>query len=226
MKQLLRVAARLYPRPWRDRYGREFDALIDDLTPRWEDFFNIIVGALVMQISRLAFVPVTIALVGAIVGAAISLTMPPVYASSSQVLVHVPDAALDDRERSHRIRTALVAALHQTALDKRAIAVTLRGDRDSSPVLLEVSASADSARSAKEATEKALASIVNPKGAGSADSALNRAVHFRVLGAPNLPKTGQRDTMRNSAIGGGLGFAVGAVVALSVRRRRRAGEQD
>src|SRR3974377_19659 len=33
MKRLLRAAARLYPRAWRERHGEEFDALIDDLTP-------------------------------------------------------------------------------------------------------------------------------------------------------------------------------------------------
>ena len=31
MKWLLRAAARFYPRAWRDRYGEEFDVLIDDL---------------------------------------------------------------------------------------------------------------------------------------------------------------------------------------------------
>ena len=59
MKLLLRAAARLYPRAWRDRYGEEFDALIDDLTPRWRHVFNIVVGALIMQISRFALIPAT-----------------------------------------------------------------------------------------------------------------------------------------------------------------------
>ena len=30
MKQLIRFAAKLYPRSWRERYGAEFEALLDD----------------------------------------------------------------------------------------------------------------------------------------------------------------------------------------------------
>ena len=133
MKPLLRAAACLYPRAWRDRYAREFDALIDDLTPRWRDLFNIVVGALIMQISRLALVPVALAVSGAIGGAAISLAMPPVYASSSLVLVQAPDTAADAGARGQRIRTSIEAALQRTAFDKKAISVTLRGEPGATP---------------------------------------------------------------------------------------------
>ena len=161
MKLLLRAAARLYPRAWRNRYGAEFDALIDELTPRWRDLFNVVVGALTMQISRLALFPVATAIAGAIAGVAVSLAMPPVYASSSWVLVQAPGTAADAGGRGQRIRTAIEAALQQTAFDKNAITVTLRGEPGQDPVLLELSASAASAPAAQQAAGKATGSLID-----------------------------------------------------------------
>jgi len=43
-------AARLYPAPWRQRYGAEFAALLEDSHPGWRDFFDILRGALLMRL--------------------------------------------------------------------------------------------------------------------------------------------------------------------------------
>ena len=162
MRRLLRAAARLYPRAWRDRYGEEFDALIDDVTPRWRDVVSIVTGALIMQITRLASVPVALAVAGAVVGATVSLAMPPVYASSTHVLIQVPPGAADEAgARAERIRTAIDAALQVTAFDKSAIAVDLRGEPGREPVLMEVSASAASATAAQLAAVKAVGSLID-----------------------------------------------------------------
>jgi hypothetical protein len=221
MKRLLRAAARLYPRVWRDRYGEEFDALLDDVTPRGRDVLNIVVGALIMQISRLALVPVAMAVAGAIAGAALSLAMPPAFASSSYVLVGVPGTAADAGERGQRIRTAIEAALQVTAFDKKVIAVTRRGEPGREPVLLEVSASADSAQAAQQAAAKAVGSVIAANAVGD-HRERNPGVQFRIVQPPDLPTTAERDTTRNSAVGSALGLLVGAVVALVAHRRRRA----
>lgn len=42
MKVLLRWAARMYPAAWRERYGVEFDALIDDMSPSFADLCNVV----------------------------------------------------------------------------------------------------------------------------------------------------------------------------------------
>ena len=207
--------------PGADRYGEEFDALLDDLTPRWRDVFNIIVGALNMQISRLAVVPFAVAIGGAIVGAVVSLAMPPVYASSSWVLVQVPGEAAAADERGQRIRTAIEAALQETAFDRKTIAVTLRGEPGRDPVLLEVSGSAGSAQAAQQAAAKAIGSIIDANLVASERLAKNPNVQFRVVQPPNLPSTVKRDTARNSAVGGGLGLVGGAMVAYVGHRRRR-----
>jgi len=42
MKILLRCAARLYPARWRNRYGAEFDALIDDISASPADLWDVL----------------------------------------------------------------------------------------------------------------------------------------------------------------------------------------
>ncbi|HKE25197.1 MAG TPA: hypothetical protein VKB88_22710 [Bryobacteraceae bacterium] len=47
----IRWAARLYPARWRERYGAEFSALLDDMRPGWRDFFDVLGGAILMQLN-------------------------------------------------------------------------------------------------------------------------------------------------------------------------------
>ncbi len=216
MKRLLRVAARLYPPAWRVRYGEEFDALIDEMRPRWRDVVNTAVGALIMQISRLTLIPVATAIIGAVVGAAISLAMPPSYASSSWVLVQSVGTSADVDQR---IRSVINAALDEPALDRKAIALKLHGTPELAPVLLEVSVSADSARAAQQATERAMGRIIEANFVAAQRERIS-GVQFRAVQPPNLPPTGTRDTARNSAVGGGLGFLAGAAIAFGSHRRR------
>jgi hypothetical protein len=42
MRTLIRWAARLYPARWRNRYGAEFDALLDDISPSFGDLCNVL----------------------------------------------------------------------------------------------------------------------------------------------------------------------------------------
>jgi hypothetical protein len=83
MRRLLKLLARLYPSTWRNRYAAEYEALLDDATPRPQDTFNVLWGAIKMQLTSRSFIrivlPCTIA--GALIAAAISFTMPPRYVS-------------------------------------------------------------------------------------------------------------------------------------------------
>ena len=49
MKRLAAGLARLYPRQWRVRYGKEFGALLEDANLTWRDLLDVIIGALRMQ---------------------------------------------------------------------------------------------------------------------------------------------------------------------------------
>jgi len=46
MKPLARWLARLYPRPWQARYGKEFDQLLEETKLTWRDLFDIAVSVL------------------------------------------------------------------------------------------------------------------------------------------------------------------------------------
>jgi Gram-negative bacterial TonB protein C-terminal len=46
VRTLLRWAARLYPESWRERYGAEFDALLEDVSPSFGDVCDVLGGAL------------------------------------------------------------------------------------------------------------------------------------------------------------------------------------
>lgn len=71
MKRLARFFARLYPAPWRARYGDEFDALLDDSKPGVREAFDISMGAITTQVTNWSFGRIT--LVGFLAGAACAL---------------------------------------------------------------------------------------------------------------------------------------------------------
>ena len=82
----MRLAAKLYPRAWRERYSDEFDALLEDYRPSWRELGDVMRGALKMQI-KMSRVYLTIvaaaAVAGAIVAGAAVFTAPRTYVSSA-----------------------------------------------------------------------------------------------------------------------------------------------
>ena len=50
MRPWLRWSAYLYPRAWRERYGEEFEALLEQVDAGWGPFADVVRGALSMQI--------------------------------------------------------------------------------------------------------------------------------------------------------------------------------
>ena len=96
MRRWLKLAARLYPRAWRERYGEEFDAVLQDYQPGWREFANVIAGALSMQITSGVLYWKTLAAVGAagaLLAASAALMAPRKYVSS--VLVQLPPRDLE-----------------------------------------------------------------------------------------------------------------------------------
>jgi len=52
MNYLIRIAAKMYPEAWRNRYGEEFEALLDDTGVNWRIAFDVLTGAALMQVQR------------------------------------------------------------------------------------------------------------------------------------------------------------------------------
>lgn len=130
MKRFLKLLARLYPAPWRSRYGVEFEALLEDRTPQARDAFDVFLGALKMQMTTWPFARITFACsaIGLIAALAISFAVPRHYISQTQILVGpgldaagrpVGTAAQDD------IRGALIG-MSQGALSSDSLASVIQ----------------------------------------------------------------------------------------------------
>jgi LPS O-antigen subunit length determinant protein (WzzB/FepE family) len=129
MRQLIRWIARLYPAGWRERYAAEFDALIEDMRPKWRDLFNVLLGALRMQMAtrnHWKFVAFA-GLAGALVAGVYALTIQDRYVSTAVVRFTFAGLADGDRqatldrlarmEREVLSRKSLAELMAQPALD-------------------------------------------------------------------------------------------------------------
>ena len=85
MRRILKFLARLYPSDWRTRYGVEYEALLEDRTPRVGDVFDVFWGALKMQMTAWSFVRIVLpcCVAGVIVAVAVSLAIPAHYVSQT-----------------------------------------------------------------------------------------------------------------------------------------------
>ena len=95
MRGLIRFLSRLYPTAWRERYGAEFAALLEDVEPDWRTPLDIVKGALEMRMGtwNLATISATTGLIGALVALGVSFVMPLRYASVAVVRISSLPAA-------------------------------------------------------------------------------------------------------------------------------------
>jgi hypothetical protein len=93
VKRWLHFLARLYPRSWREQYGTEFAALLDDAQPRWFDIFDLLKGGLAMRVmrSRISVIAPIFALAGGMAALGVSYAMPKTWKSRIAVDVLAPD---------------------------------------------------------------------------------------------------------------------------------------
>lgn len=83
MKHAVRFIARLYPPAWRRRYGAEFEALLEDATPSPRAAFDVLWGALKMQLTtwNSGRIMLATSIAGILVAVMISFVAPPHYLS-------------------------------------------------------------------------------------------------------------------------------------------------
>ena len=129
MRQLIRWTARLYPAIWRERYGGELDALIEDIQPQWEDLFNVLLGALRMQMTTRNSLKIlgTVALAGALAAGVLAFRTPDRYVSTAVMRITPAGQADSDHQRAlDRLgelqqevlsRTSLAQIIQQPALN-------------------------------------------------------------------------------------------------------------
>jgi LPS O-antigen subunit length determinant protein (WzzB/FepE family) len=126
MRQLIHWTARLYPAAWRERYGEELDALVEDIQPQWEDLFNVLLGALRMQMTTRNSLKILAAatLAGALVAGVFAFRTPDRYVSTAVVRIAPADSdrqrALDrlgELQQEVLSRTSLAQIIQQPALN-------------------------------------------------------------------------------------------------------------
>jgi hypothetical protein len=85
--------ARLYPSAWRRRYGAEYEALLEEATPRVRDVFDVFREAFKMQMTTWSFLRIVLvcSLVGALAAVGLSFSRPKLYKSQTLISVDTPD---------------------------------------------------------------------------------------------------------------------------------------
>jgi LPS O-antigen subunit length determinant protein (WzzB/FepE family) len=115
MRLLLRFAARLYPRAWRERYGAEFEALLDDAHPRWTDLFDVFKETVFMHFrySSVAGMAALFGVIGVAIALSASFAMPRQWKSE----VHFNVSARNQDQTRDAVAGLSQAALNKTYLE-------------------------------------------------------------------------------------------------------------
>jgi LPS O-antigen subunit length determinant protein (WzzB/FepE family) len=212
MKRLMRLAARLYPRAWRQRYGAELDALLDEMSPSWRDVVNVVQGALSMQATQLGVVA-ALAATGALVGIVVAINSPDRYTSTAVVRVHIEGSAAERKlpgEMHFGLRDVSLAS-------RRATEITLARDRAMpGEATMTVAATAPDSAAAEASLNALMNQLLRPNTASVIPDPLRG---LEVLATPSLATTPTRpNRVAFAGVGSVAGVMVG-IVALLVRRR-------
>jgi len=118
MKRLVRWAGRLYPSEWRERYGAEFEALLEDANSGSGDLWDVLKGALLMRITRINFVSITaaFALAGVLCAGVWTLVSPARFVSTTVMRAAIANAP-SEPETSMR----LLLQSEQEVLSRRSL---------------------------------------------------------------------------------------------------------
>jgi hypothetical protein len=89
MKRLARLLIRLYPANWQVRYGQELEALVEDSSAGWTAIFDLLKGAIRMQLSVPSLLKLALAwsITGLLMGLLISALVAPIYVSEATLEV-------------------------------------------------------------------------------------------------------------------------------------------
>jgi hypothetical protein len=138
MKKWLQLTARLYPSPWRRRYGAEFEALLEDRELKWRDVLDVFMGAVKMQVSLWNARNITLVcgFAGLILATGGSFAIPNEYVSRAIMQASFQEKT-DPAEQADRISTLMgqVVSRHSLAeIIQRRDLNLYRRDRDRKPL--------------------------------------------------------------------------------------------
>lgn len=118
MKRTIDYLIRLYPKPWRDRYGSEFQALLEDVQPGWQQVANVIWGAFKMQLSQStsAKIVAAFAAAGLLIASVSGIVTHARYVSTAVVRTPDDSGILARAEQTVLRRTSIASLVMQNDL--------------------------------------------------------------------------------------------------------------
>jgi hypothetical protein len=122
MRGLARLLVRLYPARWRARYGEEFEALMEDSSSSGPAIFDLLKGAIRMQLSVPAFpkLALILSIAGLLAGLLVSSVVTRRYVSTTELRFSTPFAE-DKSPDARRNLTERVIQLEQEVLSRSSL---------------------------------------------------------------------------------------------------------
>ena len=229
MGRMARCAARLYPKWWRDRYGDEFEALLDDVRPGVRGAVNIAKEALAMQMTILSAKRILVvgSAIGLISGAVSGLMLKPQYASIA--VLGIPDGEtrqeaikrFDAETRRILGRTTLFRLIRDLHLYPNLWSTTAPEDLlETMRSNIRVEPLSGTSKAAVQIEFQYPDSAVAQRTV-SALAAEFEGVGFSVMSPASRSQNPVLSKLHLSLAGLAVGVAIGSIVALSVYLRRR-----
>jgi len=222
MKRVLRFLIHLYPGWWRRRYGRELEALLEDAGSDWRDVWDLLRGAMEMQMSKWSFgrIVAVCGVAGVVLAGAVAFSRPDQFRSIT--VLKIPEA-LPGTGLPQVASTALARPSLVTLVNERNLYAPERKVRPMEDVIERM-------RRAIRITPvdtRAIAIEFSYPDASTAQQVAQalgeRFSGFEVLDPPSPPeRVGERKRYGLAGLGLPAGLLFGVVVALILRRRTRA----
>jgi capsular polysaccharide biosynthesis protein len=236
MKCGIWLAKGLYPAAWRERYGDEFSALLEDVKPGWRALFDVLRGALKMRLTSVATywkLGAGFAIAGLLAATIASFLIPKEYVSTAVLrMTDLRDLAkLQERALS---RTSLAQIIQSPGLELypeerktqplEDVIATMRA-RHIQIQLMRNGENAEAITIAfrypdREKARKVVGMLIGKlaEGAESKQGYQN----LEVVNPPSLPLFAEKGKRPEMLLGGLLaGFVIGLVCAVFVRHPRR-----
>jgi hypothetical protein len=234
MKKLLRMAAHLYPAAWRDRYGVEFQALLDQIDPGWLDIVDVIKGGLQMRLRRThpAVIVAAVGVAGAFVAGAAALSTADRFVSRGTINVRGPEPegvmprlAADAFDRA--TLTGIIGRYdlyrrERTRSSAEDAVERMRGDIGIewiSPSVLQVSFTSSDGRTAQHVAQELMSQLIR----ANFDARSNVQLKIDLTGETQRSLNARRVALA-SAGGFGGGTLIGTLIAFLRRRVTRGAE--
>jgi capsular polysaccharide biosynthesis protein len=248
MSRLIHLLARLYPRSWRERYGAEYAALLEDVRPDGRTAANVFIGALAMQIRNWKSwgILAASALFGAAIIASLFVAMPKTYASTAILKVGGQAGPSLSHDTMDAVNTILINVESRQGMTNLIVADGLYQHERSRMLLMDVldemikhirvtpvdSRAAiaiefdySDPKMAQKVTQDLIARFMNE------NVRQGNGVTLQIIDSASLPQTPIRP---NKPVIIGLGvacfllmwFALSLMRRVSIRRHERAGSSD